>query len=122
MLKLLIATNLGPPISLVSSVYSRTPKVLKGWIGALKQQLPSLDPKDLLPLGIEVRKGAIVIGNESTPTLLVVDFKSTEGTYGIVPVRQFIFSIHKMFVNLNPSPGHNVITTSRLSTSDFRKL
>ena len=61
---------------------------MKGWIIALRQQMPSLDPKDLLPLGIEVRKGAIVVGNESTPTLLCADFKSAEGTYGIVPVCQ----------------------------------
>lgn len=48
--------------------------------------MPSLDPKDLLPLGIEVSKGVVVVGNESTPTLLRADFKSAEGTYGVVPV------------------------------------
>ncbi|KAI0093075.1 hypothetical protein BDY19DRAFT_882324 [Irpex rosettiformis] len=81
------SNNLGPPVSLISSMYSRTPKFMKGWIVALGQQMPSLDPKDLLPLGIEVRKGAIVVGNESTPTLLCADFKGAEGTYGIVPSR-----------------------------------
>ena len=96
------SSNLGPPISLVSSAYSRTPKFLKGWIIALRQQMPSLDPKDLLPLGIEIRKGAIVVGNESTPTLLCADFKSAEGTYGIVPVCQayllsFLFTMTYLY-------------------------
>jgi hypothetical protein len=77
---------------------------MRGWIGALKQQLPSLDPKDLLPLGVEIKKGAIVVGNQYTPTLLVIDFKSTEGTYGIVPVRIFLFD-----------PLQNVYSTTQIS-------
>ncbi|KAI0699566.1 hypothetical protein BC835DRAFT_1412549 [Cytidiella melzeri] len=93
------STNLGPPISLVSSIYSRTPKFLKGWIAALKHQMPSLDPKDLLPIGIEVTKGAIVIGNKSTPTLFVADFKCAEGTYGIVPSRSR-YDHYKQVINL----------------------
>jgi hypothetical protein len=53
----------------------------------VKHQLPNLDPKDLLPLGIEVIKGAIICGNSSTPNLLVAEFQRTEGTFGIVEVR-----------------------------------
>ena len=65
----------GPP-QLVRSAYT--------W---LKQQLPSLDPKDLLPVGIEATKGAIVCGNGSTPSLLVAEFKKAECTFGIVQAR-----------------------------------
>lgn len=53
----------------------------------VKHQLPNLDPKDLLPLGIEVIKGTIICGNASTPNLLVAEFQRTEGTFGIVEVR-----------------------------------
>ncbi|KAJ7462379.1 hypothetical protein B0H11DRAFT_1923358 [Mycena galericulata] len=50
----------------------------------VRRQLPTLDPKDLLPLGIEVTKGAITCGNPSTPNLLVAEFHRTEGMFGIV--------------------------------------
>ncbi|KAF7315604.1 hypothetical protein MIND_00075800 [Mycena indigotica] len=53
----------------------------------IRQELPTLDPKDLLPLGIEVTKGAIICGNPSTPNLLVAEFKRTEGMFGIVQSR-----------------------------------
>ena len=82
----LLATHLGPPVSLISSLYSRTPRVFRKWSAAVKRQLPNLDPKDLLPIGIEVAKGAIIVGNRSTPELLVAEFRNTRGTYGIVPV------------------------------------
>jgi hypothetical protein len=52
----------------------------------VKRQLPNLDPKDLLPLGIEVIQGAIICGNSSTPNLLVAEFQRTEGTFGILKV------------------------------------
>lgn len=53
----------------------------------LKRQLPSLDPKDLLPIGIDATKGAIVCGNRSTPSLLVAEFSQAHGTFGIVQAR-----------------------------------
>ncbi|KAF7321613.1 hypothetical protein MKEN_00682400 [Mycena kentingensis (nom. inval.)] len=53
----------------------------------VRQELPTLDPKDLLPLGVEVTNGAITCGNPSTPNLLVVEFKRTEGMFGIVQSR-----------------------------------
>lgn len=53
----------------------------------VRQQMPNLDPKDLLPISIEVTKGAITIGNSSTPNLLVAEFQRAEGTYGIVEAR-----------------------------------
>lgn len=53
----------------------------------MKEQLPSLDPKDLLPVGIDATKCAIVCGNGSTPSLLVAEFQRTDGTFGIVQAR-----------------------------------
>jgi hypothetical protein len=52
----------------------------------MKHQLPNLDPMDLLPVGIEVTKGAITCGNSSTPNLLVAEFQKTRGTFGVVEV------------------------------------
>lgn len=52
----------------------------------MKRQLPNIDPKDVLPLGIDVVKGVIILGNSSTPNLLVAEFERTEGTFGILEV------------------------------------
>jgi hypothetical protein len=85
---------------LVSSIYSRTPQIFKRWGAGIHNQLPNLDPKDLLPIGIEVTKGAILVGNASTPELLVAEFRSTRGTYGIVPVRftiQYFSTLHTAY-------------------------
>lgn len=82
-----IASILGPPLSLVSSIYKRTPKAIKRGMHWLQRQMPNLDPKDLLPISLEVLKGAITIGNASTPNLLVAEFQRAEGTYGIVEAR-----------------------------------
>jgi hypothetical protein len=63
-----------------------------------KRQLPSLDPKDLLPIGIEATKGAIVCGNGSTPSLLVAEFSKAEGTFGIVQAMSK-FDLHKQILS-----------------------
>ncbi|KAL1942384.1 hypothetical protein VTO73DRAFT_5986 [Trametes versicolor] len=81
------ASILGPPVSLVSSIYKRTPTFVKRGVGWFQQQMPNLDPKDLLPISLEVLKGAITIGNASTPNLLAAEFQRGEGTYGIVDSR-----------------------------------
>ncbi|KAG6832605.1 hypothetical protein H0H92_014441 [Tricholoma furcatifolium] len=62
----------------------RVPRRLQKALAWVKGQLPSLDPKDLLPLGIEITKGAITCGNNSTPTLLVAEFRRSEGSFGLV--------------------------------------
>ncbi|KIL66260.1 hypothetical protein M378DRAFT_192008 [Amanita muscaria Koide BX008] len=53
----------------------------------IKNQLPSLDPMDLFPIGIESIKGVIILGNQSTPYLLVSEFQRAEGTYGYVAAK-----------------------------------
>jgi hypothetical protein len=62
------------------------PATIQKAVAWFRRQLPNLDPKDLLPLGIEVIKGAVICGNSSTPNLLVAEFQRTEGTFGIVKV------------------------------------
>lgn len=79
-------------MSLVSSLYQKSPGFLKRALVWLKLQLPNFDPKNLLPMGIEATKGAIICGNASTPSLLVAEFSKVEGTYGIVQVGSHQFS------------------------------
>lgn len=74
-------------------MYSRTPQVFKTFARGIRNQLPNLDPKDLLPIGVEVTKGAFVIGNASTPELLVAEYRCTRGTYGIVPVSNLCYTL-----------------------------
>ena len=57
----------------------------------VRSQLPRIEFKDLLPISMEVEKGAIICGNASAPNLLVAEYKKAEGTYGVVPVNlQFL--------------------------------
>jgi hypothetical protein len=65
----------------------KSPPFIRTALIWLKRQLPRLDPKDLLPIGIEATKGAIVCGNGSTPNLLVAEFSQAQGTFGIVQAR-----------------------------------
>ncbi|KAF5393264.1 hypothetical protein D9757_000624 [Collybiopsis confluens] len=82
-------SNSNTPVAslFANSFRSRAPTFIKTLISRIREQLPNLDPKDLLPLGIQVSKGAIICGNPSTPNLLVAEFKRMEGTFGIVPSR-----------------------------------
>ncbi|RPD53525.1 hypothetical protein L227DRAFT_535889, partial [Lentinus tigrinus ALCF2SS1-6] len=102
------ASILGPPVSLVSSIYRRTPTWVKRAANWVRQQMPNLDPKDLLPISLEVTKGAITIGNASTPNLLIAEFQRAEGTYGIVEARSK-HDLYKQVLNIklqNPSMSY----------------
>lgn len=95
------------PPSLLRVFSIGTPRHVQRFFSWAKQEMPSMDPKDLLPVGIEVYKGAIVCGNASTPNLLVAEFQQAEGTYGIVQVRrsQISFtSTHTLSVTVKVRP------------------
>jgi hypothetical protein len=77
------------------------PAAVRKALAWVKRQLPNLDPKDLLPLGIEVIKGAIICGNSSTPNLLVAEAQRTEGTFGIVEVRSISNFVRHLLNRLN---------------------
>ena len=62
------------------------PSIFKKALEWARSQLPRIEFKDLLPISMEVEKGAIICGNSSTPNLLVAEYKKAEGTYGVVPV------------------------------------
>lgn len=69
-----------------SHITFRMPSFFVKSLTWLRNQMPSFEGKDLLPLGIDIQRGVILIGNPSTPNLLVAEFQNAFGTYGIVPV------------------------------------
>jgi len=79
-------TNPTIPIHVPSAKRLRLPSFIRNAAQWIQSQLPSLDPSDLFPIGIEVVKGVIVLGNQSTPYLLVSEFQRAEGAYGYVAV------------------------------------
>ncbi|KAF9241526.1 hypothetical protein BU15DRAFT_87119 [Melanogaster broomeanus] len=76
--------DLYPP-SVLANI--KAPPVIHAVLNWIKRQLPYLDPKDLLPISIEVLKLAIVCGNSSTPNFLVAECHRADGTFGIVRAR-----------------------------------
>jgi hypothetical protein len=74
-----------------ASLLAGAPSFIKKTLEWIRSQLPQIDFKDLLPMSMEVEKGAIICGNASTPNLLVAEYTKAEGTYGILPVNfQFL--------------------------------
>ncbi|KAG6372334.1 hypothetical protein JVT61DRAFT_7774 [Boletus reticuloceps] len=76
--------GLYPPSALANI---KPPPIIHAAINWLKRQMPYLEPKDLLPISIEVFKLAIVCGNSSTPSLMVAECHRADGTFGIVRAR-----------------------------------
>ncbi|KAF8135489.1 hypothetical protein EV363DRAFT_1395990 [Boletus edulis] len=79
-----ISSGLYPPSALANI---KPPPIIHAAINWLKRQMPYLEPKDLLPISIEVFKLAIVCGNSSTPSLMVAECHRADGTFGIVRAR-----------------------------------
>jgi hypothetical protein len=75
-----------------------TPQAVQNLIHWFKRQLPYLDPKDVLPIGIDVIKGKIICGNFAVPNLLVAEFTSAEGRFGITQSRSK-FDYYKQVVS-----------------------
>lgn len=74
-----------PPSTPATTVSSRTTMfgmTLLGWFASIKP-----DFREILPIDVEALHGAIVCGNQSTPSLLVAKFLKAHGSYNVVPVR-----------------------------------
>ncbi|KAK0460992.1 uncharacterized protein EV420DRAFT_1746434 [Desarmillaria tabescens] len=80
-------TPIPPPSSVLGALHLRTPTFLQDAFTWFKRQLPTLDPKELLPIGLDATKGVIICGNNSTPNLLVVEFQKAEGNLGVSQAR-----------------------------------
>jgi hypothetical protein len=48
--------------------------------------MPEIDFNEILPVGLQFRKGALVIGNDSTPSILIMDIAGGTGSYGVTQV------------------------------------
>jgi hypothetical protein len=107
------ATSTYPPSAAKRSV--RIPSAVRNAFVWVRQQLPNLDPKDLLPLGIEVSTGSIVLGNPSTPSILVAEFRSAAGTFGVVSVSGLL---HTSTIQTLRKPACS-LDRSTTSTSNF---
>lgn len=91
----------------------------------MRRQLPVLDWKDILPLGIEVINGILIAGNASTPNLLVTEFARAVGTYGHVESRSkfdlykeiYSFKLEEVLVRLEPNDKYaeGMSATGRLA-------
>ncbi|KAF8678264.1 fermentation associated protein [Rhizoctonia solani] len=46
-------------------------------------RMPEIDFNEILPVGLEFRKGALVVGNDSTPSILIMDIAGGTGSYGV---------------------------------------
>ncbi|KZO94333.1 hypothetical protein CALVIDRAFT_517511 [Calocera viscosa TUFC12733] len=92
------------PSAPTTSVLSRAPTVLQGafarstlllrWlVRALPRLLPfprlvpPLALRDLLPIDIHILTGAVTMGNDATPYLLIGTFRSGRGMWGVGPAR-----------------------------------
>ncbi|KAF7969728.1 hypothetical protein HWV62_26142, partial [Athelia sp. TMB] len=98
-------SSMYPPPSLIPQGI-KPPRFLVRTYRWLKKQMPNLDPKDLLPIGISAMRGVIIVGNGSTPNLLVTEFQKAEGSFGIVQARSKLdfyknilsFKFHKTLI------------------------
>ncbi|CAE6514246.1 unnamed protein product [Rhizoctonia solani] len=48
-----------------------------------RARMPEIDFNEILPVGLEFRKSALVIGNDSTPSILIMDIAKGSGSYGV---------------------------------------
>ncbi|KAH8828053.1 hypothetical protein DL96DRAFT_1601498 [Flagelloscypha sp. PMI_526] len=94
----------------------KPPRRIQSAVDWMRKQLPHLDPKDLLPLGLHISKGAIVIGNASTPNLLVADFKTAKGNFGVVQARSR-FDLYKQILSL----AFQKVLIHYVSNGDYRE-
>ncbi|KAG7440025.1 uncharacterized protein BT62DRAFT_646663 [Guyanagaster necrorhizus] len=92
-------TPIPPPSSVLGALHLRTPTFLQDAFTWFKRQLPTLDPKELLPIGLDATKGVIICGNNSTPNLLVAEFQRAEGNIGISQSRSK-YDLYKQFLTL----------------------
>ncbi|KIJ61338.1 hypothetical protein HYDPIDRAFT_177084 [Hydnomerulius pinastri MD-312] len=101
------------PPSVLANI--KAPPVIHAALNWIKRQMPYLDPKDLLPISIEVFKLAIVCGNPSTPNLMVAECHRADGTFGIVRLLNFKFQntlVHLVenedYQGTMPNIGHSI--------------
>lgn len=61
--------------------------------------MPEIDFNEILPVGLIIGKGALIIGNDSTPSILIMDLANGSGTYGVSQVRHASFVVLRLSTN-----------------------
>lgn len=99
-------------------------KIFPAW---LLGHLPSMELKDILPIGINISRGAIMLGTDSTPSIFIVNFRRATGQFGIQPVRDE--TLAQIYWANFPNYSHdrlatliNKFTTSSSLTSRFTRV
>ena len=66
--------------------------------------MPEIDFNEILPVGLMLGKGALIIGNDSTPSVLIMDLASGSGSYGVSQVgpKSLMALIFKNLPSFNP--------------------
>ncbi|CAE6460827.1 unnamed protein product [Rhizoctonia solani] len=59
--------------------------------------MPEIDFNEILPVGLEFRKSALVIGNDSTPSILIMDIAKGSGSYGVSQSRSRFDEYKQMY-------------------------
>ena len=82
----------------------RFKEALAAWFAPFKPAF-----HEVLPIDVVALHGAIVCGNPSTPSLLVVRFSAAEGSYGVVAVSETAMFTSGLSTHETPSPhrGHS---------------
>jgi hypothetical protein len=82
------------------------------WV-TVSAQLPTLDLKDLLPIGIEIAKAVVICGNGATRSVLIFEFQRADGVVGIVPVSLAI---------ITPRQSLHVVAQSRSKLDQYKQI
>ncbi|KZT51915.1 hypothetical protein CALCODRAFT_521058 [Calocera cornea HHB12733] len=103
------------PSAPATSVLSRAPTVLQGafarstfllqWLVRVLPRVlpfprlvPPLSLRDLLPIDIHILTGAVTMGNDATPYLLIGSFRSGRGMWGVGPARS-VLDVHRQVLD-----------------------
>ncbi|KAG8964186.1 hypothetical protein FRC03_002130 [Tulasnella sp. 419] len=62
-------------------------RAIREWADWLHGRIPTVNFQDFLPLAVEATRCALVLGNDSAPSVFIADIKKASGTYSIAASR-----------------------------------
>ncbi|EJT99737.1 hypothetical protein DACRYDRAFT_101324 [Dacryopinax primogenitus] len=84
--------------TVIQGAFDRSTMFLRFLLRLIPKLVPALGLRDILPIDIRVLTGAITVGNDATPYLLVGSFKSGRGMWGVGPARSRL-DVHRQVVD-----------------------
>jgi hypothetical protein len=67
-----------------NSIWNRLRKAV--W----RVRMPEIDFNEILPVGLVIGKGALTVGNDSSPSILIMELAGGSGIYGVSQVRPLV--------------------------------